>query len=198
MKVFDKLSGIAAPLFKANIDTDAIIPKQYLSTTERTGLGEGLFHEWRRREDGSDNPDFVLNQPQYLGASVLITDENFGCGSSREHAPWALDDFGIRCVIAPGFADIFYNNSLKNGLLPAIVTRQTAETLASLAESHPGPFHIDLEAQTIQAPDQSVHRFEIPPQARANLLAGRDEIGATLEHEAAIAAFEARHDRQPA
>jgi len=194
MKVFDTLSGIAAPLFKANVDTDAIIPKQYLSTTERTGLGEGLFHEWRRLEDGSDNPDFVLNQPRYQGASVLITDENFGCGSSREHAPWALDDFGIRCVIAPGFADIFYNNSLKNGLLPAIVPRETAAKLAALAEEHPGPFHIDLEAQTIQAPDQSVHRFDIPAQAKANLLAGRDEIGATLEHGDAIAAFEARHD----
>ncbi len=198
MKVFDTLSGIAAPLFKANVDTDAIIPKQYLSTTERTGLGEGLFHEWRRLEDGSDNPDFVLNQTPYRGASVLITDENFGCGSSREHAPWALDDFGIRCVIAPGFADIFYNNSLKNGLLPAIVTRETAEALAKLAALHPGPFHIDLETQTIQAPDQSVHRFDIPPQARANLLAGRDEIGATLEHAEAIAAFEARHNQHSA
>ena len=194
MKVFDTLSGIAAPLFKANVDTDAIIPKQYLSTTERAGLGEGLFHEWRRLEDGSDNPDFVLNQLHYQGASVLITDENFGCGSSREHAPWALDDFGIRCVIAPGFADIFYNNSLKNGLLPAIVPRETAEKLARLAEAHPGPFHIDLEAQTIQAPDQSVHRFDIPPQAKANLLAGRDEIGATLEHAEAIAAFEAKRE----
>lgn len=191
MKVFDTLSGVAAPLFKANVDTDAIIPKQFLSTTERTGLGEGLFHEWRRHEDGSDNPDFVLNQPQYKGAGILIADQNFGCGSSREHAPWALDDFGIRCVIAPSFADIFYNNALKNGVLPAIVSRETAEQLARTAEAHPGPFHIDLDAQTIQAPDQSIHRFDIPAQAKANLLAGRDEISASLEHEEAISAFEA-------
>lgn len=191
MKVFDTLSGVAAPLFKANVDTDAIIPKQFLSTTERTGLGEGLFHEWRRHEDGSDNRDFVLNQPQYKGAGILIADQNFGCGSSREHAPWALDDFGIRCVIAPSFADIFYNNALKNGVLPAIVSRETAEQLARTAEAHPGPFHIDLDAQTIQAPDQSIHRFDIPAQAKANLLAGRDEISASLEHEEAISAFEA-------
>lgn len=191
MKVFDTLSGVAAPLFKANVDTDAIIPKQFLSTTDRTGLGEGLFHEWRRHEDGSDNRDFVLNQPQYKGAGILIADQNFGCGSSREHAPWALDDFGIRCVIAPSFADIFYNNALKNGVLPAIVSRETAEQLARTAEAHPGPFHIDLDAQTIQAPDQSIHRFDIPAQAKANLLAGRDEISASLEHEEAISAFEA-------
>ena len=192
MKAFSTLSGVAAPLPKANIDTDAIIPKQFLTTTERVGLGKGLFHEWRFDEAGRPRADFVLNAPEYSRASILITGENFGCGSSREHAPWALDDFGIRCVIASGFADIFYNNSLKNGLLPAIVPPETAKRLAELAAEHPGPFHIDLETQTIQAPDQSVHRFEIPAQARENLLAGRDEIGTTLEREAAIAAFEAR------
>ena len=193
MRPFTILDGIAAPLPRGNIDTDAIIPKQFLTTTERKGLGAGLFHDWRTDARGEPIADFVLNKPAYQGAAILIAGENFGCGSSREHAPWALDDFGIRCVIAPSFADIFYGNALKNGVLPAIVSPDVATRLATLAAEHPGPWLVDLDRCVIRGPDQSTHSFEIDPQARENLLAGRDDIAATLERDAAIAAFEARH-----
>jgi 3-isopropylmalate dehydratase small subunit len=191
MRAFTTLSGIAAPLPVANVDTDAIIPKQFLTTTERVGLGRGLFFDWRFDGEGRERPDFVLNREPYRGAQILIAGENFGCGSSREHAPWALSDFGITCVVASRFADIFYNNALKNGVLPAIVPEATAQALAAIAELHPGPFHIDLERQTIQAPDQSVHGFAIEAGAKARLLAGLDEIAESLQFAAAITAFEA-------
>ena len=192
MTPFRTLSGTAAPLMIANVDTDMIIPKQFLKTTERTGLSVGLFHELKTRSDGSPNPDFVLNQPAYRDASVLIAGENFGCGSSREHAPWALLDQGIRCVIASSFADIFYNNCFKNGILPLVLPKETVEALASQAGGSNSRFDIDLAAQTIIAPSGDVHRFEIDGGRKETLLLGLDDVARTLKHSEAISAFEAR------
>lgn len=192
MEPFRTLTGVAAPLPMINVDTDMIIPKQFLKTIERTGLGAALFHELRTNADGSPNPDFVLNRPAYQKASILVAGANFGCGSSREHAPWALLDFGIRCVIAPSFADIFYNNCFKNGILPIALPQEIIDLLMDDAERGANAvISIDLEKQEIRGPDGGVARFEIDPFRKACLLNGWDDIGLTLRHEAAITSFEA-------
>jgi 3-isopropylmalate/(R)-2-methylmalate dehydratase small subunit len=190
MKPFTQLTGTAAPLPIANIDTDQIIPKQFLKTVSREGLSRGLFYDLKTKGDGSPNPDFVLNKPAYARASILIAKENFGCGSSREHAPWALLDQGITCVIAPSFADIFYNNCFKNGLLPVTLRRDVVDRLLDKAGGPNHVFTVDLASQTVTAPDGKVHRFDIDPGRKASLLAGLDDIGETLQHASAISAFE--------
>jgi len=191
MEKFTVLEGVAAPLRAINVDTDAIIPKQYLKTIKRTGLGAGLFAEKRYRDDGSENPDFVLNKPAYRNAKILVAGDNFGCGSSREHAPWALKDFGITCVISTSFGDIFYNNCFKNGLLPIKVTREDLEKLFDDAERGANArLTIDLEKQEIRGPDGGVIRFEIDPHRKHSLLNGLDDIGLTLVKKDKIASFE--------
>ncbi len=197
MKPFTTLTAIAAPLtdkgrLMPNVDTDRIIPKQFLKTTGRTGLARGLFHELKTRPDGSPDPDFVLNRPQFARAGILIAGENFGCGSSREHAPWALLDQGITCVIAPSFADIFHNNCFKNGILPVVLPVEACEALAGEAGGANHLFTIDLAAQTVTTPSGAVHRFDIDPGRKANLIAGLDEIGETLVAGDAISAYEER------
>ena len=197
MEKFDKLTGIAAPLPLVNIDTDMIIPKQFLKTIKRTGLGVNLFDEMRYNDDGSEKPDFVLNQPQYRDAQILVTGENFGCGSSREHAPWALNDFGIRCIIAPSYADIFYNNCFKNGILPIALPQAQVDLLMRDAEKGANArMDIDLEAQTVTTSDGEVVRFEIDPFRKHCLLNGLDDIALTLEKAPAIDAFEARAEAE--
>jgi len=208
MEKFVRQEGLVAPLDRANVDTDAIIPKQFLKSIQRTGFGPHLFDEWRyldRGEPGMDsskrplNPDFVLNQPRYRGATVLITRENFGCGSSREHAPWALLQYGFQAVIAPSFADIFYNNSLKNGLLlikldPKIVDRLFQEAGAAVGYR----LAVDLEQQTVTTPGGETHKFDIDPFRKHCILNGLDDIGLTLQHADEIRAFEGKHrERQP-
>jgi 3-isopropylmalate dehydratase small subunit len=190
MKPFTQLTGTAAPLPIANIDTDQIIPKQFLKTVSREGLAKGLFYDLKTKADGSPDPSFVLNKPAYATASILITRENFGCGSSREHAPWALLDQGLRCVIAPSFADIFYNTCFKNGLLPVALPREVVDQLIEQAGGPNHVFTVDLASQTVTAPDGKVHSFDIDQGRKASLLAGLDDIGETLRHEDAIAAFE--------
>jgi len=194
MQKFTTLTGVAAPLEIINVDTDMIIPKQYLKTIKRTGLGTGLFSEMRYNEDGSDNPDFVLNKPGYKAATILVAGDNFGCGSSREHAPWALVDYGIRCVISTSFADIFYNNCFNNGLLPAIVSREDLDKLFDDANRGANAtLTIDLEAQEIRGPDGGVVKFEIDPQRKHKLLNGLDDIGETVHARGpAIDAYEQR------
>ena len=197
MKSFTTLTGTAAPLLEqgkpmANVDTDMIIPKQFLKTTTRTGLSVGLFHELKTREDGSPDPDFVLNRQACADARILIAGGNFGCGSSREHAPWALDDQGISCIIAPSYADIFNNNCYKNGILPIALPLEIVEDLAAQAGGANHVFTVDLEAQTVTAPDGRSHHFDIDPGRKANLLAGMDEIALTLKSDAAITAHEHR------
>ena len=195
MKPFTTLKGTAAPLIDkgqlmANVDTDMIIPKQFLKTTERVGLSRGLFHELKTLPDGSENSDFVLNQSAYKGAGILIAGENFGCGSSREHAPWALLDQGITCVIAPGFADIFHDNCYKNGILPIALPIEVCDELARQAGGSNHVFEIDLAAQTVTTPDGTVHTFDVDEGRKANLMAGLDEIGASLKLGAAIDEYE--------
>ncbi len=191
MQPFTVLTGVAAPLKIVNVDTDMIIPKQYLKTIKRTGLGTGLFAEMRYRDDGSENPDFVLNRPAYRKAQILVAGDNFGCGSSREHAPWALLDFGIRCVIATGFADIFYNNCFKNGILPIKVSPEDLEKLFDDAERGANAtLTIDLENQEIRGPDGGTVRFDIDPFRKHCLLNGLDDIGLTMEKAPAIEAYE--------
>ncbi len=193
MQRFTTLSGVAAPLDMINVDTDMIIPKQFLKTIERTGLGRHLFDEMRYGADGREIADFVLNRPQYRSAQILVTGANFGCGSSREHAPWALLDFGIRCVIAPSFADIFYNNCFKNGILPIILPQAQVDLLMDDARRGSNAIvSIDLEAQEIRGPDGGVIRFEIDPFRKQCLLNGWDDIGLTLRDAPAIAEFEAK------
>jgi 3-isopropylmalate/(R)-2-methylmalate dehydratase small subunit len=188
---FTTLTGVAAPLHLVNVDTDMIIPKQYLKTIKRTGLGTGLFSELRYREDGSDNPDFVLNKPAYKGAQILIAGDNFGCGSSREHAPWALLDFGIRCVISTSFADIFYNNCFKNGILPIRVTpEQLAALFDDAARGANAKITVDLESQTITGPDGGSISFDIDPFRKHCLLNGLDDIGLTQVKADKIASYE--------
>ena len=192
MQPFTQLEGVAAPLRIVNVDTDMIIPKQYLKTILRTGLGRGLFSEMRYREDGSENPDFVLNRPAYRAAKILVAGDNFGCGSSREHAPWALADFGITCVISTSFADIFYNNCFKNGILPIRVSPEDLERLFDDAERGANAtMTVDLEAQTIRGPDGGALHFEIDPYRKRCLLEGLDDIGLTMERAPAIDAYEA-------
>jgi 3-isopropylmalate/(R)-2-methylmalate dehydratase small subunit len=191
MEKFDKLTGVAAPLPIVNVDTDMIIPKDYLKTIRRTGLGEGLFAEMRYNEDGSENPDFILNKPAYRNAQILVAGDNFGCGSSREHAPWALLDFGIRCVISTSFADIFYNNCFKNGILPIIVSPEDLEKLMDDAERGANAtLTVDLEAQEIRGPDGGVIQFDVDAFKRHCLLNGLDDIGLTMEKAPAIDTFE--------
>ncbi|MFO1124142.1 MAG: 3-isopropylmalate dehydratase small subunit [Methylocystis sp.] len=193
MEKFVTLTGVAAPLPIMNVDTDMIIPKQYLKTIQRTGLGKGLFSEMRYREDGAENPDFVLNQPAYRGASILVAGDNFGCGSSREHAPWALLDFGVRCVISTSFADIFYNNCFKNGILPITVSQTELDKLMDDANRGANAtLTVDLEAQEIRGPDGGVIKFEIDPFRKHCLLKGLDDIGLTLQKAAKIDDYEKR------
>jgi 3-isopropylmalate/(R)-2-methylmalate dehydratase small subunit len=191
MEKFTKLTGVAAPLPIRNIDTDMIIPKQYLKTIKRTGLGTGLFSELRFKEDGSDNPDFVLNQPAYKGTKILVVEDNFGCGSSREHAPWALLDYGIRCVISTSFADIFYNNCFQNGVLPIRVSReQLDQLLDDASRGANATLTVDLEAQEIHRPDGGVTKFEIDAFRKHCMLNGLDDIGLTMQKDKNIGTFE--------
>jgi 3-isopropylmalate/(R)-2-methylmalate dehydratase small subunit len=193
MQKFTTLTGIAAVLPMINVDTDMIIPKQYLKTIKRTGLAKGLFAELRYDEAGASLPQFVLNKKPYSDAKILITGENFGCGSSREHAPWALLDFGIRCLIAPSFADIFYNNCFKNGILPITLPQAEIDKLIDDAgRGANATLSIDLAAQEIRGPDGGVIRFEIDPFRKRCLMEGLDDIGLTLEKEGAIEQFEQR------
>ncbi|UDW83054.1 3-isopropylmalate dehydratase small subunit [Pasteurella canis] len=191
---FKQHTGIAIPLDASNVDTDAIIPKQFLQKVTRTGFGAHLFHEWRflDEEGKQPNPDFVLNYPRYQGASILLARENFGCGSSREHAPWALDDYGIRVIIAPSFADIFYGNSLNNQMLPIRLSEQEVDELFQYVVANEGAtIAVDLEAQTVTA-NSKVYRFEIDSFRRHCLLNGLDNIGLTLQHENKIAEYESK------
>ncbi len=191
MEKFIKLTGVAAPLPIVNVDTDMIIPKDYLKTIKRTGLSEGLFAEIRLNEDGSENEDFVLNKPAYRNAQILVAGDNFGCGSSREHAPWALLDFGIRCVISTSFADIFYNNCFKNGILPVKVSPEELEKLMDDAERGANAtLTVDLETMEIRGPDGGVIKFDLDEFKRHCLLNGIDDIGLTMEKSPAIGAFE--------
>ena len=198
MDKFTVLESVAAPLRIINIDTDMIIPKQYLKTIKRTGLGTGLFSEMRYREDGTENPDFVLNQPAYRKAQILVAGDNFGCGSSREHAPWALLDFGIRCVISTSFADIFYNNCFRNGILPIKVSPEDLEKLFDDAERGANAtLTIDLKAQEIRGPDGGTVKFDIDPFRKHCLLNGLDDIGLTMEKAPAIEAYEKKLSQRP-
>ncbi len=193
MEFFTSLTGVAAPLPIINIDTDMIIPKDYLKTILRTGLAEGLFAEMRLNEDGSENPDFVLNKPAYRKAQILVAGDNFGCGSSREHAPWALLDRGIRCVISTSFADIFYNNCFKNGILPVVVTPEELDALMDDASRGANAvLTVDLESQTITGPDGGTITFDIDPHRKHCLLNGLDDIGLTLEKAASIDSYESK------
>jgi len=194
MEKFSRLTGVAAPLPVVNVDTDMIIPKDYLKTIKRTGLGKGLFAEARYNEDGSENPDFVLNQPAWRNASILVAGDNFGCGSSREHAPWALLDFGIRCVISTSFADIFYNNCFKNGILPIVVSQEDLDKLMDDARRGANAtVSVDLEEQEIRGPDGGVIKFDIDAFKKHCLLNGLDDIGLTLEKASAIDSYEVRN-----
>jgi 3-isopropylmalate/(R)-2-methylmalate dehydratase small subunit len=203
MQKFAVLNGLVAPLDCANVDTDAIIPKQFLKSIKRSGFGPNLFDEWRyldHGEPGRDNskrplnPDFVLNQQRYQGAQILLARENFGCGSSREHAPWALDDYGFRAIIAPSFADIFFNNCFKNGLLPIRLAAEQVDALFKAVEANAGyKLTIDLEQQTISAPDGAVYKFEVETFRKYCLLNGLDDIGMTLQHVDEIKRYETMH-----
>jgi 3-isopropylmalate/(R)-2-methylmalate dehydratase small subunit len=200
MRAFAELNGLVVPIDRANVDTDAIIPKQFLKSIQRSGFGPNLFDAWRyldHGEPGQDcsqrpvNPDFVLNQPRYQGAEILLARENFGCGSSREHAPWALADDGIRALIAPSFADIFYNNCFKNGLLPVVLAADVVDRLFRETFATPGyHLHIDLAAQIVMTPSGEKHSFEVDAHRKMCLLQGLDDIGLTLQHVDAIRAYE--------
>jgi 3-isopropylmalate/(R)-2-methylmalate dehydratase small subunit len=191
MEKFTKLEGVAAPLKIVNVDTDMIIPKQYLKTLKRTGLAKGLFSELRYKDDGSDNPDFVLNKPAYKNAKIIVAEDNFGCGSSREHAPWALMDYGIRCVISTQFGDIFYNNCFKNGVLPIKVSKEDLAKLFDDADRGANAtLSIDLEKQEIRGPDGGVVTFEIDPHRKHLMLNGLDDIGTTNLKKHKIDTFE--------
>lgn len=202
MEKFVRHQGLVAPLDRANVDTDLIIPKQFLKSIKRTGFGKNLFDELRYLDEGQPdqdcsgrplNPDFELNHSRYQGASILLTRSNFGCGSSREHAPWALDDYGFRCLIAPSFADIFYNNCFKNGILPVVLSEEEVETLFQQMYTNEGyQLAVDLAAQTVTTPDGQVFTFEIDNFRKHCLLEGLDDIGLTLEQSDAIKAYEAR------
>jgi len=203
MRKFTVVDGLVAPLDRANVDTDAIIPKQFLKSIKRSGFGPNAFDEWRyldHGEPGMDNskrplnPDFMLNKPRYQGAQILLTRENFGCGSSREHAPWALEDYGFRAIIAPSFADIFFNNCFKNGLLPIKLDGGKVDSLFKAVETTPGyRLRIDLDQQTITEPGGTVHKFDVDAFRKHCLLNGLDDIGLTLQHVNEIKVFEAKH-----
>jgi 3-isopropylmalate/(R)-2-methylmalate dehydratase small subunit len=203
MQAFTQLNGLVVPLDRANVDTDAIIPKQFLKSIKRSGFGPNAFDEWRyldHGEPGMDNskrkinPDFVLNQARYQGGSVLLARENFGCGSSREHAPWALEDYGFRAIIAPSFADIFFNNCFKNGMLPIVLSADDVDALFKETESAEGyKLNIDLSTQTITTPSGKIYTFEVDTFRKHCLLNGLDDIGLTMQHQDAIKAFETKH-----
>ena len=203
MQKFTMLHGLVAPLDRANVDTDAIIPKQFLKSIKRSGFGPNLFDAWRYLDHGEpgkdntkrpDNPDFVLNQPRYKGAQILLARENFGCGSSREHAPWALEDYGFRAIIAASFADIFFNNCFKNGLLPIRLAAEQVDELFKAVAAHAGyKLAIDLEQQAISAPDGRIYKFEVEAFRKHCLLNGLDDIGLTLQHVDEIKVYEANH-----
>ena len=198
MEKFDKLTSIAAPLDIINVDTDMIIPKQFLKTIQRSGLGKNLFDEMRYAPDGQEIADFVLNQAAYREAQILVAGDNFGCGSSREHAPWALLDFGIRCIIAPSFADIFYNNCFKNGILPIVLPQTEVDKLMDDAKRGANAtISVDLESQTIQGPDGGTISFEVDGFRKQCLMEGLDDIGLTLQKAQAIDAYEETLDAQP-
>ena len=193
MDKFESFSGVAAPMPLVNIDTDMIIPKQFLKTIKRSGLGVNLFAEMRFLDDGSENPDFVLNTPAYRNAEIIVAGDNFGCGSSREHAPWAIKDFGIKCVIATSFADIFFNNCFKNGILPIVLPQEQVDILMKDAEKGANArIEIDLEAQTVTSSDGEVFTFNVDPFKNHCLLNGLDDIGLTLEKAASIKSFEGK------
>ncbi|HXD34139.1 MAG TPA: 3-isopropylmalate dehydratase small subunit [Pyrinomonadaceae bacterium] len=195
---FRSHTGLVAPLDRANVDTDQIIPKQFLKRIERTGFGQFLFYDWRYRLDGTVDDRFVLNRPRYQGASVLVTEKNFGCGSSREHAPWALADFGFRAIVAPSFADIFANNCLKNGLLPVVLNEaEVTDLLRRAREVDKYELTIDLESRTVADSRGFESGFQIDDFARYCLMEGLDDIGLTLQHEPDIAAYEAKRDDNP-
>ncbi len=206
MKAFTQHTGLVVPLDRANVDTDAIIPKQFLKSIKRSGFGPNLFDEWRYRDHGEpgvdnshrpQNPDFALNQPRYAGASILLARENFGCGSSREHAVWALDDFGIRAVIAPSFADIFFNNCFKNGVLPIALPADTVAALFAAVDANPGyRLTVDLPAQSVTTPDGVVHGFDIDGYRKQRLVEGLDDIALTLQYADAIRAYESSRRAQ--
>ena len=193
MDKFEKLSGIAAPMPLINIDTDMIIPKVFLKTIKRSGLGVNLFDEMRYLDDGSENPDFVLNKPQYRESEILVAGDNFGCGSSREHAPWAIKDFGIRCVISTSYADIFFNNCFKNGILPIVLPQAQVDVLMKDAEKGSNArIEVDLEAQTVTTSDGETFAFEVDAFKKHCLLNGLDDIGLTMEKAASIDAYESK------
>ena len=194
MEPFDNLNGVVLPMNRVNVDTDQVIPKQFLKRVERTGFGEFLFHNWRYNDDGTPNADFILNKPGYEDAQILVAGRNFGSGSSREHAPWALGQYGFRVIIAPSFADIFNNNCFQNGLLPIVLPEETVRRIIENAENEPGyRLNVDLEAQRVWDEGEDVAAdFSVEPFRRYCLLNGLDDIGLTLEHEDAIAAFESR------
>ena len=195
MQTFDKLTGVAAPMNMINVDTDMIIPKNFLKTIKRSGLGKNLFDEMRFDREGNESPDFVLNKPAYREAKIIVAGDNFGCGSSREHAPWALLDFGIRCVISTSFADIFYNNCFKNGILPIKVTKEQLDDLMDDAERGANAtLSIDLESQTIQGPDGGEVKFEVDEFRKHLLLNGLDDIGLTLQKVDKVDSFEERQN----
>ena len=190
MQKFNNLKGVAAPFNFMNVDTDKIIPKQFLKTIKRTGLGKHLFDEMRFKDDGSEKEDFILNQEPYRSSSIIVAGDNFGCGSSREHAPWALSDFGIKCIISTSFADIFYNNSFKNGLLPIKVSAEDREALMADAKDRENPeLEIDLPSQEIRRPNGSIIKFDIDPFRKKCLLEGLDDIGLTMQKSDEIATF---------
>ena len=193
MDTFTHITSVAAPLKIANVDTDQIIPARFLKTIKRTGLGKDLFATHRYREDGSENPEFVLNQPAYRKSQILVAEDNFGCGSSREHAPWALLDFGIRCVISTSFADIFYNNCFKNGILPIVVSREDLDKLMDDADrGSNATLTVDLETQTIKGPDGGTLAFEVDASRRHNLLNGLDDVGLTMMKSGTIEVYESK------
>ncbi len=194
MEAFTTHTGLVAPMARMNVDTDAIIPKQFLKRIERSGFGQYLFFEWRFTDDGAEIPDFVLNREPYRKASILLAQANFGCGSSREHAPWALNDFGFRAILAPSFADIFYNNCFKNGMLPLRLPEETINDLFKRVEANPGyTMTIDLTKKQLSGSDGFAVGFDLDEDRRQFLLQGLDEIGLTLRHEAAISAYEREH-----
>jgi 3-isopropylmalate/(R)-2-methylmalate dehydratase small subunit len=194
MRPFTTHTGLVAPMDRSNVDTDQIIPKQFLKRVERTGFGQFLFFDWRLLDDGSNNPSFELNRPEYAGASILLARRNFGCGSSREHAPWALDDYGFRVLVAPSFADIFFNNCFKNGMLPIRLDEAAIDDLFARAAAHPGyKLTVDLEQCTIRDAYGLLLKFEVDAFRRHCLLHGLDDIALTLEHEPEIAAYERSH-----
>jgi 3-isopropylmalate/(R)-2-methylmalate dehydratase small subunit len=197
MQKFNNLKGVAAPFNFMNVDTDKIIPKQFLKTIKRTGLGKHLFDEMRFKDDGSEKEDFILNQEPYRSSSIIVAGDNFGCGSSREHAPWALSDFGIKCIISTSFADIFYNNSFKNGLLPIKVSAEDREALMADAKDRENPeLEIDLPSQEIRRPNGSIIKFEIDPFRKKCLLEGLDDIGLTMQKSDEITTFETNMSSQ--